>query len=105
MRYPYTLYKKQSKIGIMWHARIWDETLQRYAHSRTTGVLVAGKKENRREAEEAARKLCEEFFNAKMTPTTAETATPTKKELHLTPEVPKIKTVANTPLIEYLSNF
>ena len=43
MRYPFTLYKKQSKISIMRHACIWDETLQRYAHSRITGVLAAGK--------------------------------------------------------------
>lgn len=61
MRYPFTLYKVKSKCGIMWHARFWYETLQKYAHSRTTCVLVEGKRQNRREAEEAARKLYSEL--------------------------------------------
>jgi len=75
----------------MWHARFWDEELQRYAHSRTTGVLVEGKKEQRREAEEAARKLIPLVNEAK---TTAQPKAQTK-----------INSVADTPLIEYLENF
>jgi acyl-coenzyme A thioesterase PaaI-like protein len=51
MRYLFTLYKKKSgNSTAIWHARFWDETLQRYAHSRTTGVLVKEKKERRQEA-------------------------------------------------------
>ena len=92
MRYPFTLYKVKSNLGTMWHARFWDEELQKYAHSRTTGVLVEGKREARREAEEAARKLAPLVF---------ETKTATIQ--------PKVKataiTVADTPLIEYLTNF
>jgi len=92
MRYPFTLYKVKSNLGTMWHARFWDEELQKYAHSRTTGVLVEGKREARREAEEAARKLAPLVF---------ETKTATIQ--------PKVKataiTVADTPLIDYLTNF
>jgi len=95
MRYPYTLYKVKSKLGIMWHARIWDETLKKYAHSRTTGILAEGKKENRREAEDAAKKLYAEFI--------------TRQEENSVNQQPafatKKQTVANTPLAEYLSNF
>ena len=106
MRYPFTLYKKQSKIGIMWHARIWNETLQRYAHSRTTGVLATGKKENRREAEEAARKLCEEFTASLRTSiSSVETRPSQKKELQLTPVIQNNTSTANTLLIEYLKYF
>ena len=103
MRYPFTLYKKQSKIGIMWHARIWDETLQRYANSRTTGVLAAGKKENRREAEEAARKLYDEFFANKAREQNI--ITPLTQVFQSTPTAIINNAVANTPLIEYLKYF
>ena len=98
MRYPYTLYKKQSKIGIMWHARIWDESQQRYAYSRTTGILAEGKRENRREAEDAAKKLYEDFIAQKK-------ETEASQIIQATHPKPTIKTVANTPLAEYLSNF
>jgi hypothetical protein len=37
MRRPFTLYKEQTKSGTIWYARFWDETVQKYAHSRTTG--------------------------------------------------------------------
>jgi len=61
MRYPFTLVKVKSKIGTVWQARIWDESQQKYAISRSTGVLVEGKKENRREAEDVARKIYDEL--------------------------------------------
>jgi len=67
MRYPFTLVKIKSKVGTMWHVRFWDKSLQKYAHSRTTGILAEGKKEHRREAEEAARKLYDEFLVSKST--------------------------------------
>jgi len=62
MRYPFTLVKIKSKVGIIWHARFWDESLHKYAHSRTTGILAEGKKKRRREAEEVAKKLFDEFL-------------------------------------------
>jgi hypothetical protein len=55
MRRPFTLYKEKTKSGTFWYARFWDESVQKYAHSRSTGIPVEGKKERRREAEEAAR--------------------------------------------------
>ena len=90
MRYPYTLFKVKSKVGIMWHARFWNETQQRYAHSKTTGILAEGKKENRREAEDAAKKLYAEYA---------------EQQKINQQSVSKIQSVANTPLIEYLENF
>ena len=100
MRYPFTLYKKKSINGTMWHARFWDEGLKRYAHSRTTGVLVEGKREQRREAEEAARKLVPIVQENIAAQAQAET------QAQALPKPPaNTKTVANTLLTEYLENF
>jgi hypothetical protein len=60
MRRPYTLYKETNKSGTFWYARFWDESLKKYAHNRSTGVPVEGKRERRWEAEKAAT-LCVEF--------------------------------------------
>ena len=57
MRCPFTLYKEKPKSGTFWYACFWDEAVQKYKHSRSTGILVEGKNERRYEAEEAARKL------------------------------------------------
>jgi len=107
MRYPFTLYKVNSKNGTMWHARLWDEGLQKYAHSRTTGVLVEGKRQNRREAEDAARKLYEEF--SVLPPAVSQPIQhPTSVKNHHPQPAPanlQKRTVANTPLIEYLFSF
>jgi len=89
----------------MWHARFWDETLQKYAISRSTGVLVEGKKEHRREAEEAARKIYDELAEPKPKPTATQSETPAAQTQVEQPASPKKNTVANTPLIDYLSNF
>jgi hypothetical protein len=81
MRRPFTLYKEPTKSGTIWYARFWDETSQRYKHSRSTGVLVEGKKERRFEAEEAARKLYIELAaripTVPKTPANAPISTPT----------------------------
>ena len=98
MRYPYTLFKVKSKLSIMWHARFWNETQLRYAYSRTTGVLVEGKRKARREAEGTAKKLYDEFIAQKK-----EAEVGIIKQL--TYSKPAVKTVADSPLIEYLSNF
>jgi hypothetical protein len=37
--------------------RFWDEAVQKYKHSRSTGILVEGKKEHRYEAVEMAKQL------------------------------------------------
>jgi hypothetical protein len=64
MRYPFTLYKVTSKSGTIWHVRFWDGALQKYAHSRSTGIYAEGKKERRRDAEEAAKALLAEMAAA-----------------------------------------
>jgi len=56
-RKPFTLYKKETKSGLVWYARYWDETTQRYAATRSTGVPAEGKKQRRYEAERAARDM------------------------------------------------
>ena len=54
---PFTLYKKETQSGMVWYARFWDETARRYAVTRSTGILVEGKKQRRYEAEQAARDM------------------------------------------------
>jgi hypothetical protein len=53
----FTLFKKETKSGIVWYARFWDSAAKRYAVTRTTGVFAGGKKQRRYEAEQARRKL------------------------------------------------
>ena len=108
MRYPFTLVKIKSKVGIMWHARFWDESLQKYAHSRTTGILAEGKKEHRREAEESARKLYDKFVSSKPSISISQVPQPIPVNSSLSSPLEahtRKNTVATTPLIEYLSNF
>lgn len=57
MRHPFTLYKEKTKSGVVWYARFWDNAAGKYALSRSTGILVEGKQERRREAEEKARAM------------------------------------------------
>ena len=117
MRRPFTLYKEVTKSGTFWYARFWDETVQKYKHSRSTGVLVEGKKERRYEAEEAARKLLAEMgsskqpVNAAPAPKVFNTAVdiPTIEEHQHPQNLPTVQKgfskVADMPLIAYLENF
>jgi integrase len=54
-RRSFSLYKKETKSGLVWYARFWDESRKRYGVSRSTGVPVEGKRERRYEAEQAAK--------------------------------------------------
>jgi integrase len=109
MRYPFTLYRKKSNNGTtIWHARFWDESQQKYAISRTTGILAEGKKEHRREAEDMAKKLYDEFTeikSAETKPTVTQSEVPAAQIPQGNPASQQTSIVANTPLIEYLSNF
>ncbi|HNY21107.1 MAG TPA: site-specific integrase [Treponemataceae bacterium] len=54
----YSLYKKPSKDGLpVWYARFWDGVSQRYAVTRSTGVIAEGKRERKPEADQMARKM------------------------------------------------
>jgi integrase len=53
----FVLYQKETKSGLVWYARYWDEAARRYAVTRSTGVLVGGKKQRRYEAEQTAREM------------------------------------------------
>ena len=91
MRRPFTLYKEKTKSGTFWYARFWNEAAQKYKHSRSTGILVEGKKERRYEAEEAARRLFDELSVTKSNVTN----TLATQDL----------TIADVPLIQYLTDF
>ncbi len=61
---PYSLLKKESKSGLVWHVRFWNEKTRKYSIVRSTGILVEGKKERRAEAEKVAREILESIsFN------------------------------------------
>jgi integrase len=81
MRRP-ILYKHRDK----WYARFWDTENGKY-YSRALGVPVEGKKERRREAEEAVRKLTADMAEKATAPTQT------------------VNTPASAPLIEYVENF
>ena len=101
MRRPFTLYKEVTKSGTLWYARFWDETVQKYKHSRSTGVLVEGKKERRYEAEEAAKKIYDELI---VTKSQSNTAASTIGLNSSTPQQTNTA-IANMPLTRYLENF
>jgi len=81
MRKP-TLYKHRGK----WFARFWNEQEGKY-FSRALGIPVEGKKERRAEAVEAALKMAAEMSEKPAAPVQVE------------------KTLADTPLLEYVENF
>ncbi|MCX7026727.1 MAG: hypothetical protein NT061_04380, partial [Spirochaetes bacterium] len=56
------IYKHSNKDGpSVWFVRFWDETTRHYAMTRSTGVLVEGKREHRDEAMSAARAMLPEI--------------------------------------------
>jgi integrase len=82
MRKP-TLYKQRGK----WYARFWDTEKGKY-FSRALGVTVEGKRERRREAEEAALKMAANMA-------TEAAAAP----------IQPVNSLASVPLLEYVENF
>lgn len=61
MRCPFTLYKNQTGIGLIWYARYWNEKAQKYTITRSTGIIAEGKKERKREAELKAQEMLSEI--------------------------------------------
>lgn len=54
----YNLYKKPCKDGTsLWYVRYWDPSLMRYTVTRSTGIVVEGKRERKAEADERAREM------------------------------------------------
>jgi integrase len=88
MRRPFTLYKEITKSGTIWYARFWDETVQKYNRSRSTGIKVEGKKERKYEAEEVARQLSIEL-----------------EALQIANDSAHSNKIANMPLLKYLQDF
>jgi integrase len=61
MRCPFTLFKKKTGIGLIWYVRFWNEKVQKYTETRSTGIIAEGKKERRREAELKAKEMLSEI--------------------------------------------
>ena len=40
MRRSFTLYKENTKTGLVWYARFWDETTRRYAVTKSSSELT-----------------------------------------------------------------
>jgi len=63
MRAEYVLYKSIYKRQVCWRARFcWDESIHRYTVSRALGISAVGRRENRREAEDAAEIIAQQFY-------------------------------------------
>ena len=61
MRCSFYLFKKKTGIGLVWYARFLNERVQKYTVTRSTGIIVEGKKERRREAELKASEILSEI--------------------------------------------
>jgi hypothetical protein len=92
-RYPYTLYRKATKSGVFWYARFWNEATGKYDRTRSIGVLVEGRRERRREAEDAADAVLETLKQE------ADRANPLP-----TPASPPTA-IADTPFVKYVGDF
>ena len=78
----YSLFKKQTPSGKVWYAKFWDNNTCRYSSINSTGIPVEGKRERRREAEEAAQKMLGSLIEKKL-----------------------YSEIANRPLIQFLLDF
>ncbi|MCL2208832.1 MAG: site-specific integrase [Treponema sp.] len=78
----YCLFKKQTPSGKIWYVKIWDNVSCKYCVIKSTGIPVEGKRERRREAEDAAHEL---IINLN--------------------EKRKLSDVVNKPLIQFLLDF
>jgi hypothetical protein len=110
MRYPFTLFKVKVKSGSVWHARFWDDALQKYAHSRSTGVSIEGKKERRREAEKAAEAMLVEMTSPAVAVSITPNPEPTGSQIppnpgSIAPSPATVQKVADMPLTKYLADF
>jgi integrase len=111
---PYSLYKKLTKSGVVWYVRFWDAETQGYNIVRSTGILVEGKRERWREADDAAKAIFERLQQEKAKntislPTKEETiplqATPLQPEASQLPVFENPPNEADTPFIQYLLDF
>ena len=78
----YSLFRKKTPSGTVWYVKFWDSVTHRYGSVKSTGIHTEGKRERRREAEEAAIKLLASFE-----------------------EKGAFSEVANKPLIQFLLDF
>ena len=93
MRADYVLYKEKYAGSVYWRGRFaWDEKSGKYLLSRNLGVQVEGKRERRREAEEAAERIAEELRRGSGSSEESEASA-----------IPL--NIADTPLIDYLTEF
>jgi len=62
----FCLFKKQTSAGKVWYVKFKDNFKNRYVSVKSTGIPVDGKREHRREAEDAAQKLYVSFTEKKL---------------------------------------
>jgi integrase len=78
----FSLFRKQTSSGKVWYVKFWDNGTCRYVSINSTGIPVEGKRERRREAEEAAQKMLGSLIEKKL-----------------------YSEIANRPLIQFLLDF
>ena len=61
----FSLFKKQTSAGKIWYVKFWNTGIGKYAGHKSLGIPVEGKRERRREAEEAARAMFARLKNNK----------------------------------------
>jgi len=61
----FCLFKKLTPSGRVWYVKFWNNVTFRYIAVKSTGIPVEGKKERRREAEDAARAMLADFMITK----------------------------------------
>jgi integrase len=117
---PYSLYKKQTKLGPFWYARYWDETEKQYTIVRSTGIPMEGKRKRWREADDAAKAILEELKQApndeaalqkepEAKPLSSEPVVlavePPQPDTSVSNPPSPLSGVATTPFIQYLLDF
>jgi hypothetical protein len=64
----FSLFKKQTPTGRVWYVKFWNAAAGKYAGHKSLGIAVEGKRERRRESEEAARIILPDIKFSNNTP-------------------------------------
>jgi len=96
----YSLYKKKTKSGLYWYVRFWDGQAKAYTAVRSTGILVEGKRERRREADDTA-----QFILAELRMKTLQSNAEPAKSTSALPAPAQQYAVVNTLFTQYLLGF
>jgi hypothetical protein len=101
MRCPFSLFKAKSKAGTIRHPRFWDESLQKHAHSPSTGILAESKNEHCGKAGEEAKALLEAMNREKLSPPRSVSETTAS----IPAKAGETQEAADMPLARHLAGF